>query len=365
MALENNSDVKISSSELDAAKAGLDAARAARWGSIDFAHSTGRNMRYKTAAGATLATGPVGTNSSTNTVSISVPIYTGGRLEGQIEEAKANQKYYEYGMNSAYQTTRYNAAKGYYDVLESINTVNLQKETVDRLAEHLRNTQSQFNVGVSAKVDVLRSQVELVDAQQTLTQAQNNYDVAVATLNNVLGLPTGTPLSLSEGLEYKPNDYTLDNCLSYAMLNRPEIHQAQASVDMAKAEQKIANAATLPQLSLSAANGWADDRFPGAHKYEWSVGASVDFNIWDYGVNAAKIRQAKANVVKAEESYRQISDQVNLAVRTSYLSMREAENASRQRKSRLNKQKKITVSPSCATRPVWERTRTSSMLPLP
>ena len=246
MALENNSDVKISSSELDAAKAGLDAARAARWGSIDFAHSTGRNMRYKTAAGATLATGPVGTNSSTNTVSISVPIYTGGKLEGQIEEAKANQKYYEYGMNSAYQTTRYNAAKGYYDVLESINTVNLQKETVDRLAEHLRNTQSQFNVGVSAKVDVLRSQVELVDAQQTLTQAQNSYDVAVATLNNVLGLPTGTPLSLSEGLEYKPNDYTLDNCLSYAMLNRPEIHQAQASVDMAKAEQKIANAATLP-----------------------------------------------------------------------------------------------------------------------
>ena len=51
----------------------------------------------------------------------------------------------------------------------------------------------------------------------------------------------------------------------------------------------------------------------------------MDFNIWDYGVNAAKIRQAKANVVKAEESYRQISDQVNLAVRTSYLSMREAE----------------------------------------
>ena len=35
--------------------------------------------------------------------------------------------------------------------------------------------------------------------------------------------------------------------------------------------------------------------------------------------------RAKANVVKAEESYRQISDQVNLAVRTSYLSMREAE----------------------------------------
>ena len=38
-----------------------------------------------------------------------------------------------------------------------------------------------------------------------------------------------------------------------------------------------------------------------------------------------KVREAKANVVKAQESYRQISDQVRLAVRTSYLSMREAE----------------------------------------
>ena len=72
----------------------------------------------------------------------------------------------------------------------------------------------QFAVGVVAKADVLRSEVELVNAQQTLTQAQNSYDVAVASLNNVIGLPTATKLNLSQGLEYKPNDYTLDNCVT-------------------------------------------------------------------------------------------------------------------------------------------------------
>ncbi len=324
MALENNSDVKISQTELDAAKAEVDQAKGARWGTIDFAHTTGRRMQYRSLGGKSYRS-PQSTNSSINAVSIQVPIYTGGQLEGQIERAERNLDYYEYGMRSSYQTTRYNAAKGYYDVLHCINTVNLDKETVDRLAEHLKNTQAQFDVGVSAKVDVLRSQVELVDAQQSLTQAQNDYDVAVASLNNIIGLQTGTYLALSQGLEYRPNDYTLENCLTYAMMNRPEIHQAKASVEMAKASQKIANGATLPSVYFNADNEWGDDHFPGKNKYDWSVGATLNFNIWDYGVNAAKIREAKANVLKAEESYRQITDQVNLAVRTSYLSMREAE----------------------------------------
>ena len=345
MALDNNSSVKISAAELDAAKAELDQAKGARWGSIDFSHYSGRTENFQQTTGTgrrvnlisdtgesipfTVQTGTRGAhriqNSHTNTVSISVPIYTGGRLEGAIDQAKENLNYYQYGMSSSYQTTRYNAEKGYYDVLQAANTVNLDKETVNRLDEHLKNTQAQFAVGVVAKADVLRSQVELVNAQQTLTQAENNYEVAVSSLNNVIGLPTATRLNLSQGLEYKPNDYTLDNCVTYAMANRPEIHQAEASVGMAQAVQKIANSGSLPQVSLGASNAWSNDTFPGQNRDNWTVGLNITQNIWDYGVNAAKVREAKANVVKAQESYRQISDQVRLAVRTSYLSMREAE----------------------------------------
>ena len=165
-------------------------------------------------------------------------------------------------MSSSYQTTRYNAEKGYYDVLQAANTVNLDKETVDRLDEHLKNTQAQFAV-CENKADVLRSQVELVNAQQIPDPGGNSYEAAVSSLNNVIGLPTATRLNLSQGLEYKPNDYTLDNCVTYAMANRPEIHQAEASVGMAKAAQKIANAGSLPQLSLGASNEWSNDTFPG------------------------------------------------------------------------------------------------------
>lgn len=325
MALDNNSSIKISAAELDAAKAEKDQALGARWGSIDFSHYSGRTERYQIAgSNASYGTKNPG-NSHTNTVSITVPIFTGGRLEGAIKQARENLKYYQYGMDSSYQTTRYNAEKGYYDVLQAANTVNLDKETVDRLAEHLKNTQAQFAVGVVAKADVLRSEVELVDAQQTLTQAENAYNINVATLNNIIGLPTATPLNLSQGLEYKPNSYALDNCVTYAMANRPEIHQAEASVNMAKAAQQQANAGNLPQVNLGASNEWSDTHFAGRKRDNWALGVTLTQNIWDYGVTAAKVREAKANVVKAQESYRQIADEVRLAVRSSYLSMREAE----------------------------------------
>ena len=320
MALKNNSAVKISNAELANAKAQVDQAQGARWGSITATHQSVRNDNYKYDSSYQRVN-----NDFTNKVAITVPIYTGGQLEGAIRQAKKNYEYYQYGMDSSYQTTKYNATEGYYNVLQASNTVTLSKETVDRLADHLKNTEAQFNVGVVAKADVLRSQVELADAQQTLTKAQNAYDVAIANLDNIVGLSHDTKLNLSEGLEYKGYKNNLENCMTYAMANRPEIHQAEAAVEMAKAAQQIANGGNLPQVAVTGSNAWSKDKFPGGDRDNWTVGVGVSLNVWDYGVTAAKVAAAKANVVKAQETYRQTVDSVQLAVRSDYLGLREAE----------------------------------------
>ncbi len=321
MALVNNSGVKIAKTQLAAAQAQKDQAKGARWGSLSASHYSGRYEKYQNS---TVLDNTVA-NTHTNSVSLALPIYTGGKLEGNIEKASKNLEAYKYGMEGSYQTAEYNATKGYYDVLNASNSVALCTETVDRLADHLKNTEAQFNVGVVAKVDVLTSQVNLADAQQSLTKAQNSYDYSVASLNNVIGLPQNTKLNLSEGLEYKAYNNTLDNCITYAMANNPSVHQAELAVDMAKAAQKVANAGNIPQVNLAAENDWPKDKFPGSDKESWAVGVNVSWNFWDYGVTAAKVAEAKANVLNAQETYRQTSDSIRLGVRNSYLSLREAE----------------------------------------
>jgi len=321
MALANNSTIKISDAELANAKAGKDQAKGARWGSVTAQSSNARGGYYHYVNGD--GNNPSGTFS--NSLTVDFPIYSGGALSGAIDKANKNYEYYQYGMDEAYQATKLSATNSYYSLLEASNTVTLDKESVDQLADHLKNTQAKFGVGVVAKIDVLQSQVELANAEQTLISAQNDYDVAMATLNNVIGLPLSTDLKMSEGLEYKPYNYNLDNCLTYAMTNRPEIHQAEATVAMYKAAQKVANSGNMPSVALEASTGWANNSWPATKNDQWTVGVTVSMNVWDYGVTAAKVAGAKANVVNAEATYRQTTDSIQLEVRTYYLSLREAE----------------------------------------
>lgn len=322
MALKTNPTVKISEAESSVAKAQKDEAKASRWLSIDYTHKTARGGYYDPDP-ASSQYAP--RNSHTNGFTASIPLYTGGKLSGTIEQAVQNYKSSEYGVDESYQAVKLSATNGYYAVLQAIDTVKLSKDSVERLSAHLQNVQAQYDVGVVAKVDVLRSQVELADAEQTLIKAQNAYDLAVADLNNIIGLPHGTDLKVTESLQYNKYDNPMENCINFALANRPELFQAEASIEVAKAAVKVAKSGYMPQVAASASNDWSSTSWPGDDNQNWGVGVSVSMNVFDSGVTAAKVNASEASLYKAEETYRQTKDSVQLDVRNNYLSLREAE----------------------------------------
>ena len=322
MALKTNPTVKISEAESSAALAQKDEAKASRWLTVDYTNKIARGGYYDAIVG----TGQTGVEDNfSNVFSASIPLYTGGKLSGTIEQAVQNYKSSEYGVDESYQAVKLSATNGYYGVLQTIDTVKLSKESVERLSAHLQNVQAQYDVGVVAKVDVLRSQVELANAEQNLIKAQNAYDLAVADLNNIIGLPHGTELKVTESLQYSKYDNPMENCINFAMANRPELFQAETGVEAAKAAVKVAKSGFMPQVSASASNSWTAHTWPADENENWGVGVNLSLNVFDSGVTAAKVRAADANLYKAEETYRQTKDSVQLDVRNNYLSLREAE----------------------------------------
>lgn len=339
-AFNTNPAIKISGYEKDSARANLNAARQSRGITITGQHSTTRggyddNRTSTTIAGFNQSTGAVeyrtvdigkgiGNNHS-NTISASIPIYTGGKLSGTIDQAKANYKYYLVGEQKAYNDMRETVTNSYYGMLQADNVQNLSRESVNRLEEHLKNVKAQYDVGVVAKVDVLRSEVELADAQQTLIQAENAYHIAEATLNKIVGLPMDTTLKLQDSMQYTPYDNDMKYCLDYAAEHRPDLEQARQNVEAAKGALKVARSGYMPQVSASASQNWNDTNWPGDENGNWSVGVGVSMNIFDTGVTLSKIHGAEADLAKAEESYRDAVDSIMLEVRSTYLNLREAE----------------------------------------
>lgn len=336
-AFDTNPDIAIAQYSFDAARANYNAARESYGISISANHQTGRgglnDAVYNEDYG--VWTKNLG-NSHSNGVSASMPIFTGGRLEGATKQAKAAYKISKIGIQQSYNDMRDTVTTGYMNVLQARNMEKLATESVDRLTDHLKNVQAQYDVGVVAKVDVLRSEVEVASAVQKWLQAKNSAAIAEANLNKIVGLPLDTSLDLVDNLSYTACEYDLPYCLDYSAKHRPDYEIAKQSVEAAKGSLISAKAGHMPQIAASASQKWSDKNWPGDENGNWSVGLSASLNVFDSGVTWSKIHAAEANLHKAEATYRSTVDLLNLDVRTKYNNMREAEERIKSSKSALD-----------------------------
>lgn len=330
-ALLTNPSVKIAEYNRKAAKADYSAAKGARGISISLSHDSGRGgyadyAKRSINGGTEIWTKGIG-NSHSNSISASLPIFTGGELQGQIGQAKANYRSMLSAEEQAYNEMKETATTGYFNMLNATNMKALRQESVDRLQAHLDNVIAQYNVGIVARADVLRSEVELANAQQNYITASNEYDVAEATLNNIIGTPLGTTLLLKDRLQYEPYENDMAYCLAYSEQHRPELKQAEYAIDSAEAALVVARSGHMPKVYANASNNWGGNGsdWPGDDDENWSVGVTASMNVFDSGVTWSKIHAAQENLAKAKESQRQIKDNVELEVRTDYLNLREAE----------------------------------------
>jgi outer membrane protein len=327
-ALLTNPSVKIAEYNRKAAKADYSAAKGARGISISLSHDSGRggyaDPQYNQQLN--IWTKGIG-NSHSNSITASLPIFTGGELQGQIGQAKANYRSMLSAEEQAYNEMKETATTGYFTMLNATNMKALRQESVDRLQAHLDNVIAQYNVGIVARADVLRSEVELANAQQNYITASNEYDVAEATLNNIIGTPLGTTLLLKDRLQYEPYENDMAYCLAYSEQHRPELKQAEYAIDSAEAALVVARSGHMPKVYANASNNWGGNGsdWPGDDDENWSVGVTASMNVFDSGVTWSKIHAAQENLAKAKESQRQIKDNVELEVRTDYLNLREAE----------------------------------------
>ena len=268
-----------------------------------------------------------------NTLSLTMPIYTGGQLEGAIKAADLAMNANELGLELSKQQVKAATMSAYYQALQAKNQIKVAQDSVNTLTEHLKNFNAQYTVGTVAKSDVLGTQVQMANAEQNLINANNSYDVAIASLNNVMGLPTDTELNLTDSLDYNVYDIPLEECTAYARSNRPDVLIADYQVAIAEAGVQQAKAGYMPKVSAQASKSWAGDSPFGSDETDqrygqnnnWTAGVVVSWDIWDNNVTQSKVNQSKAAVAKAEAAAENTRQSGDLEVRTAYLNLKAAE----------------------------------------
>lgn len=326
MALDYNRDIKNSQYALKKAEYTIDEAKAGKAPVVDYTFNTQRSRATDASLAASRSKDAI-SNAFGNNLSVTIPLYTSGKVEGNIDVAKLGKTNAQEDILRVEQATKYSAIQGYYGLLAYQELQGVYHEAVDNLQGHLDNVQAQYNVGTKARVDVLSSDVSLANAKTTAITADNNVAVAESNLNNILGLPLETKLNLADHqLPFDTYNISLQEATDYAMKYRPEVLQAAIAVQQAERNIDIANAGNRPTVAITGGNNWADNTFPGidANKRSWNIGAGVTYNFYDGGATKAKVNQAKQDLLVARETEQKTREAVQLEVKQAYLNIRSA-----------------------------------------
>lgn len=330
LALDNNRTIKMAESDVEAAVWARHEARRNGGPTLSWqgAATTLGGQSVAEARRAEPLTGIKYDRNFYNSLTLRFPLYTGGRLENSIEAAEYGLDAADLMLEATRQAIKARATAAYYKILQCRNMIQVNQEAVDTLAAHLKNVNAQYRVGMVAKSDVLRSQVELANQQQALVNVQNSYDIAIATFNNIIGLPTDTVVNASDELTYTKYEMELSECTGYALEHRPDGIAAHRALQAVEAQMKAAKAGYRPQVAAQAERVFAGDKAFGTNHSSsdaMRVGIVASWNVFDNNVTEAQVQQKKEAVYKAEQTFLALQEQIQLDVQTAYLNLLAAE----------------------------------------
>ena len=213
----------------DAAKGALDTAERGRWPS--FSGQTGKDYDGKT----------------TVTLRLEQPLWTGGRLTAQIDQATAGVRSAEAALQESQQDILVRTTNTYTELgrLESRSAA-----ARANVAEHERLRSMIFNrieQQITANSDGILVSARLAQANAELGQMQLLATRARTTLSQLLGQPVSAitaPTMPSVGVSL------LDSAVDAALVFSPTLHRLDAQAHAAAAEVDLRRSQTLPQIML-------------------------------------------------------------------------------------------------------------------
>ena len=322
LAMAHNPAMQIAAANQEKAVWAVGEAQAAKGVSVDYTHTEMRSTAPLSWMPTLAAVSPY--NYFSNKISASVPLYTGGKLESVVAQAKLGKQVSDLELQTTRQQLKLDTTVEYFEVLRSGKLLDVARRTENDFALHLKQVRQMYEEGVAAWRDVLQTKVRLANAENSRVQAENTYQLSQYTLNKRIGLPLHGELKLQEPAAKELPQESMAVYVEQGVANRPEMAQSQAGVVLAKEKIKEARSGQQPSLALTGSTAWDDDEAFGGKNRDWTAMLVVQLNLFDSGATQAKLKQAKAGETAAREEERQTKDAISLEISDAHLRVQEA-----------------------------------------
>ena len=256
-------------------------------------------------------------------------IFDGGKVAASIRSASFNEAASVDTYRRDLQTVAFNVAQAYYNELQAQRTTSVAVQTVqvDLVQEDL--VRAQLAAGVATRVDLSTAQLPTAQARVALVKAQAAELNAQAIFANVLGLDANvdirpfddTPVSATGAISTIPVP-SYDQALARAYALRPDYSASQRTVQASEASLQGARLGLFPSLSGNVSQGTAStDSTAGTFRNTTTFGATLSIPIFDQGITAANVLNARSQLDKQNAQFIVEQQSVQLSVKSAIINL--------------------------------------------
>lgn len=252
-------------------------------------------------------------------------VYAGGAISSGIELAELEKQLAEMDWQKNRQEIRFLLVGHYLNLYKLHNQIEVLHKNLELTDQLIANMQARLEEGTALENDITRYELQRETLRLQLAKVEDACKIANHQLVITLHLPKGTVVQPDTTL----NDSQIQtlseaNWQELAAQNNLNLQQAETGIKINRQRVKMERSERLPKISLVAA-----EHLDGPITIEvpvldnnfnyWYVGVGVKYNISSLFKNNRKLKAARLNVRKAQETYELAQEQTNHAVQESYV----------------------------------------------
>ena len=252
-------------------------------------------------------------------------VYAGGAISSGIELAELEKQLAEMDWQKNRQDIRFLLVGHYLNLYKLHNQIEVLHKNLELTDQLIANMQARLEEGTALENDITRYELQRETLRLQLAKVEDACKIANHQLVITLHLPEGTVVQPDTTLnDSRIQTLSEANWQELAAQNNLNLQQAETDIKVNRQRVKMERSERLPKISLVAA-----EHLDGPITIEvpvldnnfnyWYVGVGVKYNISSLFKNNRKLKAARLNVRKAQETYELAQEQTNHAVQESYV----------------------------------------------
>jgi len=325
LTFKNSKLLKLNEQRILAATAGI---REANERKLPDASVSGSYLYLPFKPNIDLKTGENGSGSTSSTsvhqvvygmASVSVPLYTGGKLNYGIESAKLLEEAVKLDAEQDKQGVIMNVTNACINLYKAYTAIQLVKENLQTSQQRVKDLTSLEKNGLLARNDLLKSELQTSNIELTLLDAESNYRLASVNMNILMGTPEQQLLIPDKsGLALPAEIKTLDEYEQIALQSRSDV--AANTIRKKSADIAIKNARSDYYPTIAATGGYVAADIPKFLTVynAVNVGIGVKYTLSSLWKTKTKIEQAKIQAAEVQGNQDILSDNIRMQVNQAY-----------------------------------------------